>query len=600
MKISIKIVYVLLFTCASIYAQNDTIKLKEVIVSGNRISLPISEDSRTISYISNEMIQQSAATNLTDLLQNVAGIDIRKRGVEGMQSDLFIRGGSFEQTLLLIDGVKMDDPQTGHHTMNAILDLDNIESIEIIKGPAARVYGQNAFTGAINIVTKKIKNDALHLKVGYGSYENKKASIGIQEKLNDDIAILAHVSHQQSDGYRVNSDFENNSVFIKAQIKNYDLITSFIDRKFGAENFYSSNPNFEEYEETQNSLVALSTSYNVSNLTIKPRIYWRRNQDIFMLKRTDPSFYRNLHISNKVGVEANMVYTSNLGKTGSGVDVSKVFLVSNNLGDRDRLVFNSFLEHRFDNLEKFDVTLGIAVSSFSDFNTQFLPGLDLGYDISDNLKVYGNIGYTYRVPTYTDLYYSDPSSMGNVDLQPESAISEELGIKYLSNNLNFTVALFNRNSTDLIDWARNSESDKWKAQNFSAVTTMGFETSFDYQFKLAGFNQNVAVNYNFIEDEIISNELLFTRYSLNSLKHQYITTLSTKFYKYVSQSLAYRYVERTNGESYNLVDAKISTSIKNFEVSLNANNIFNTNYREIGLIPMPKGNWMLGLSYKVY
>ncbi|MBP9600546.1 MAG: TonB-dependent receptor, partial [Lutibacter sp.] len=134
MKISIKIVCVLLFTCISMQAQKDTITLKEVILTGNRISLSISEDSRTISYISNEMIQQAAATNLTDLLQTVAGIDIRRRGVEGMQSDLFIRGGNFEQTLLLIDGVKMDDPQTGHHTMNAIVDLDNIESIEIVKG----------------------------------------------------------------------------------------------------------------------------------------------------------------------------------------------------------------------------------------------------------------------------------------------------------------------------------------------------------------------------------------------------------------------------------------------------------------------------------
>ena len=600
MKISIKIVCVLLFTCISMQAQKDTITLKEVILTGNRISLSISEDSRTISYISNEMIQQAAATNLTDLLQTVAGIDIRRRGVEGMQSDLFIRGGNFEQTLLLIDGVKMDDPQTGHHTMNAIVDLDNIESIEIVKGPAARVYGQNAFTGAINIVTKKIKNDGLKLKVGYGSYENKKASVGIQEKLNDNVAVLAHISHQKSDGYRVNSDFENNSAFVKAQIYKYDLVTSFIDRKFGAENFYSSNPNFKEYEETQNSLVALSTSFNVSNLTIKPRVFWKRNQDLFLLKRTDPSFYRNLHISNKVGVETNMVYTSNLGKTGFGVDVSKVFLVSNNLGDRDRLVFNSFLEHRFDNLEKFDVTFGVAISSFSDFKTQFLPGLDLGYDISENLKVYGNIGYTYRVPTYTDLYYSDPGNEGNSELQPESAISEELGIKYLGDNLNFTIALFNRNSSDLIDWARNSENEKWKAQNFSAVATMGFETSFDYQFKFSGFNQNVAVNYNFIEDQIKDIDGLLTRYSLNSLKHQFATSFNSRFSKYVNQSITYRYVERTKGESYNLVDAKISTAIRNFEISLNANNIFNNNYREAGLVPMPKGNWMLGLAYKVY
>jgi len=600
MKNSIKIFILFVFTTFTVNAQNDTIKLKEVIVSGNRISLPISEDSKTVYIIGSDKILKNPTTNLADLLQTVAGVDVRRRGVDGMQSDLFIRGGNFDQTLLLIDGVKMDDAQTGHHTMNAILSLDNIDRVEIVKGPASRVYGQNAFAGAINIVTKKVTESALNVKFGYGSYENKKASIGFQQKLNDDASILAHVEKQKSDGYRKNSDFDNTAVFLKSQIKNYSLITSFNDRKFGAENFYTSNPNFTEYEETQNSLVALASKYNFQNLTIKPRVYWRRNQDMFLLKREDPSFYRNFHISNKVGVETNMVYTSRFGKTGFGIDVSKVYLSSNNLGYRDRLVFNSFFEHRFDNMKKFDVTFGAAISSYSDFKTQFLPGLDIGYDISNNFKIFGNIGYTYRVPTYTDLYYSDPGNEGNPDLQPESAISEEIGIKYLTDAFNFTFSLFNRNSSNLIDWARNSTTEKWKTQNFSNVETRGFETSVNYIFKFAGFNQSVDMNYNFIDDDIKDTNVAFTRYSLNSLKHQFTTNLNTKFFSFLNQSISYRYVERTKGVSYNLVDAKVSAEISKLTLSLNANNIFNTNYIEVGLIPMPKGNLMLGLAYKVY
>ncbi|SFS74417.1 TonB-dependent receptor plug domain-containing protein [Lutibacter maritimus] len=596
----IKVIILFVFTITFLNAQNDTIKLKEVIVSANRISLPISEDSKTISFISNAMIKSSPATNLSDLLQSVAGIDIRRRGTDGMQSDLYIRGGNFDQTLVLIDGVKMDDAQTGHHTMNAILSLDNIESIEIIKGPAARVYGQNAFAGAINIVTKKINDDSLNFKLGYGSFENKKVSIGIQEKFTDDASILAHIERQESDGYRVNSDFKNTSAFIKSQLKNYTLISSFNDRKFGAENFYTSNPNFKEYEETQNSLVALSSSYFASDLLIKPRVYWRRNQDIFLLKRDEPSFYRNLHISNKIGFETNIVYNSKLGKTGFGIDLSKVYLSSNNLGDRNRVMFNSFLEQRFDNLEKFDVTLGIAISSFSDFKTQFLPGLDLGYDINDNFKIFGNIGYTYRVPTYTDLYYSDPGNEGNSQLQPESAISEEIGIKYFAESFNFTMSLFNRNSSNLIDWTRNNTTEKWKAQNFSAVETKGFETSVNYIFKLANFNQRLDVSYNFIDDKIKDQNVVFTRYSLNSLKHQFTTSLNTQFLKILNQTISYRYVERTKGNSYNLIDAKVKAEINKLVFSLNANNILNANYIEVGLVPMPKGNVMFGIAYKVY
>ena len=598
-KISL-ILHILLITTTSLFAQNDTIKLKEVIVSGNRISLPISEDSRTISYISSEMIKASPAANLTDLLQSVAGIDLRRRGTDGMQADLYIRGGNFDQTLVLIDGVKMDDAQTGHHTMNAILDLDNIESIEIVKGPAARVYGQNAFAGAINIVTKKITNSTLNLKLGYGSFDNKKVAVGVQEKFTEDFSVLAHVVRQESDGYRDNSDFKNTAAFIKSQFKNYTLITSFNDRNFGAENFYTSNPNFKEYEETENSLVALTSSYSVGNMLIKPRVYWKRNQDMFLLKRNDPSFYRNLHITNKVGFETNMVYKSKIGKTGFGIDLAKVYLSSNNLGDRDRFMFTSFFEQRFDNFEKFDVTLGLAISSFSDFNTQFLPGIDIGFDVSENFKVFGNVGYTYRVPTYTDLYYSDPGNEGNAELQPESAISEEIGFKYFKNSFQLTLSLFNRNSSNLIDWTKNTAAEKWKAQNFSAVETKGFETAINYTFKIANYKQQIDVNYNFIDDKIIDQDVVFTRYSLNSLKHQFTTNLTTQFLKFLNQTISYKYVERTSGNSYNLVDAKISANISNFVLSLNANNIFNTDYIEVGLVPMPKGNVMFGIAYKVY
>jgi len=202
-------------------AQNDTIKLKEVLLSSNRIQLPFSKTSRTITLLTTKDIVTSTATNLADLLQNIIGIDVRRRGTDGMQSDLYIRGGNFDQTLVLIDGVKMDDAQTGHHTMNAILPLYNIERIEIIKGPAARIYGQNAFTGAINIVTKKVTNNSLNIHANYGSYNNKKSAISYAKKFNER-SILASVSYQKSDGYRFNTDFSTISSFFKLNLKRYN------------------------------------------------------------------------------------------------------------------------------------------------------------------------------------------------------------------------------------------------------------------------------------------------------------------------------------------------------------------------------------------
>ncbi|HEY9221487.1 MAG TPA: TonB-dependent receptor [Lutibacter sp.] len=600
MKISYFLLIALTIITTSVNAQKDTVKLKEVEVTSNRISLPFSKTSRTITILSHEDLAKSAATNLADALQNVTGVDIRRRGIDGMQSDLYIRGGNFDQTLLLIDGVKMDDAQTGHHTMNGILSLENIERIEIIKGPAARIYGQNAFTGAINIVTKAVTENAAIVNFNYGSYNNKKGEVSFGHKFNQG-DVLATVSHQESDGYRYNTDFKNSAAFFKSNFKNYSLITSFAQRKFGANGFYTSPAYKDQYEEMQTSLVALSSNYSHNNVIIKPRIYWRRNQDLYLFIRENPSYYRNLHISNKIGAETNVVFNSSLGKTGVGLDISSIFLVSNNLGDHQRTAITGFIEHRFELLnENLDITPGVAISSYSDFDTKAFPGLDVGYRISEKVKLYGNIGYTYRVPTFTDLYYVGPTTKGNTDLEAESALAEELGIKFTVSNFQMDVSLFNRKSDNLIDWTKDNEADKWEARNFSEVVAKGLETTINYQFKWSKYQQNFNLGYSFIEDVIKDNQVQFTQYSINSIKHQLTSGISTKFCPIFSQHITYRYVERTNRQHYNVVDAKISAMLKtHMEFFLAANNIFNAEYTETNLVPMPKGNLMAGFTFKL-
>ncbi len=588
-----------LFMSAMATAQNDTIKLEEVLISTNRISLPSFKTSRTITLITANEIKNSTATTVTDILQQVTGIDVRRRGVDGTQSDLYIRGGNFDQTLLLIDGIKMDDAQTGHHTMNAILSLANIERIEIIKGPAARVFGQNAFAGAINIVTKKATKDQLNVAANYGSYQNLKGAVGYTEVFEDG-SVQLHVQKQKSEGYRFNTDFDNTSLFLKTNLKKYQFLASFNERKFGANGFYASPKFIDQYEETQTSVLALSTAYTFKNLEIKPRVYWRRNQDMYLFLRHDPSFFRNFHISNKLAVETNMVLSSDLGKTGFGVDVNNVFLASNNLGRRERTIVTAFLEHRFEIGERLDITPGVAVSYYSDFDTKAFPGLDVGYAVSDKVKLYGNIGYTYRVPTFTDLYYVGPTTLGNPGLKPESALSEEIGFKYNTPEFQLNVAVFNRDSDNLIDWAKDNDTDKWQAKNFSNVTTKGFETSINYNFNIEKFGQRLQLGYNFIEDTIKDVDVAFTRYSLNSIKHQFNSSLHTKFLSFLDQSISFRFVERTNGETYNLVDAKLRTTFNKLELSIQANNIFNTEYTETNLVQMPKGNFMLGLTYHIF
>jgi iron complex outermembrane receptor protein len=598
-----KFIYLFLFSTFSIWAQ-ETIKsdtLSEVIVSSTRIDLPFSKNSRTIQLITSEQIKQSGVTNVADLLLLVSGVDVRRRGTSGMQADLYIRGGSFDQTLLLIDGIKVEDAQTGHHTMNLALPIEVIERIEIIKGPAARIFGQNAFTGAINIVTKKVIADKFTLQGQAGSYEQ----LNLSATLTQDYEKTAHIvqfSRNISEGYRFNTDYDNQNYFIKSTIKSsempIDILATFSERKFGANGFYATPAAINQYEETQGSLIGVQTAFTKKTITYKPRVYWRRNQDEYVFVRNNPEIYRNLHITNKVGAELNMAIKSTLGTTGLGVDVAKVYLSSNNLGDRDRLMTTFFFEHRFLLFDsKFDITPGLAANYYSDFDGNIFPGIDVGYQVSKQFRTYANVGKTYRIPTYTDLYYSDPTTLGNENLKQEEALSEEIGIVFTKNKFDFTAAFFNRDAENLIDYTKEQETDKFQANNIRELNTKGFELSSNYKYTWFSFAQRINVGYTFIEDDIEEIEAAFSRYSINSAKHQFTGQWKSQFFKNISQTISYRYVERTSGESYGIVDANIIMKFKAMEFSVMANNIFNVEYTETNLVPMPKGNLLFGVKY---
>ena len=572
--------------------------LDSVTIESTRIDLPFKENSRTISIITAEVIEGSPATNLAELLQQEAGIDIRRQGIYGMQADLYIRGGSFDQTLLLIDGIKVEDPQTGHHTLNIALPLEVIKRIEIIKGPAARIFGQNAFTGAINIVTKT--NGDLKNNVGFqlGSYNQQHATATLGKSL-DNASVMGHASINSSEGYRYNTDFQNQNYFLKSSFNTkttpIDVIATFSERKFGGNQFYAIDAK-EQYEETQSSLVGISTIIKRGDLKISPQLYWKRNQDMYLYIRNNPSVYRNLHISNKVGIQINSSYSSSFGVTGFGIDVAKVKMNSNRLGNRERWMGNFFLEHRFSLLDnKLDVTPGVAVNYFSEFDFNAFPGIDLGYRINDSFRVYANAGYTYRVPTYNDLYYVGRQDIGNENLVPERAISEEIGLKYFGDKLTASVAFFNRDSDNLIDYTKENEDDKWQSNNLKRLNSNGIEAQLSSPFKLGQYTQSLSLGYTYLNEDLGTVKSNFSKYVINSLNQHLTANIKTQFSKNFSQSVVYKFADRANGENYSVVDVQLKLMINTLELTLTGNNIFNASYIETGIVPMPKGNVLVGL-----
>ena len=602
-----KLTFLFFFFLIGLFSQdlNDDQLLDEVIISSSKINLPFSKNFRTIKIISSNEIQQIPANNVSDLLQQVTGIDVRRRGPGGIQGDLYIRGGGFDQTLLLVDGMKMDDAQTGHHTLNMILPLYLIERIEIIKGPAARIFGQNAFNGAINIVTKDFvaQRGAVEMnlnELSYGSFEQKNISLSTKIS-GENINSLISYSGNRSDGYRHNTDFKKNNYFIKTSFntnnKPIDVLVSFNENKFGANGFYASPSATEQYEETQASLFGISTTINSENLSITPKLYWRRGQDEYIYIRDNPSVYRNLHKTNKVSAELSGSYFSDLGVTGFGIDLSSVNISSNNLGEHKRTTVNLFADHTFKLMDnKLMVSPGIAFSYFSDLSFHSFPGLDLGYNLNSNFKLYSNIGKTYRIPTYTDLYYSDRTTIGNENLNPESAISTEFGVKYDTSNVKFTASFFNRNAKNIIDYAKENEEDLWKAVNIGSLNSNGYEFDFSYSFK--SFNtlssaNSISIGYTKIKDNNYVTNINFSRYSLNSLKHHLASNLNLNYTRNINHSIVYKYAERSDKSNYRILDSKIMFKKSIF---IYINNILKEQYSETNLVPMPGRNFLIGFS----
>ncbi|MHA7131943.1 TonB-dependent receptor plug domain-containing protein [Algoriphagus namhaensis] len=597
-----KVVYTLLLLslCSPLLAQKDStsVALGEVIIQENRIQLPFAKQSRNISVVDRLDLETTPARSLQEVLSFVPGVDVRQRGVTGVQADIGIRGGSFEQTLMLLNGIKLSDPQTGHHMMNIPVPMLEIDRVEVLKGPASRIFGQNAYAGAVNVITRLSDEKRATLQGYAGDFGMKGFSFAGSlpaGKYKQNLAL----SYDDSNGHWYNSDYEVGNLFYEGGLDLNDqhslrAMAAFTDRTFGANGFYTSAfP--DQWESIQTALASFSHTFQNTNWYWNTRGYWRRNVDEFRLRRNEPEFFQNNHTTDVLALESNASVENRLGTTGFGLEVRKEQIESSNLGDHDRTLLGLYAEHLFQFGDKVDLRAGVYSNYYSEYGWKHFPGAELGFQATPELRFYSGYGKSFRIPTYTDLYYIGPTNVGNENLLPEEAQNFEIGAKWNQGGFYGELVYFIRDTDNLIEWTRTDENEPWKPQNFNEVNFQGVEASLNYRVGSSGQKIHVKefmLSYNLIDASLQDVQSgLETRYSLTALRHQAIGGVLVGVGQKIEWNTKMRHVERMSQDPYFLLDMRVDYNrLGKIGLFAEASNITNTDYIEAGFVQMP-GRW---------
>lgn len=609
----------LLFLPLTVFSQADSLAIEEVVINENRFSTPLSKQNRNVYVFQKEQINQMSARTIQEVLQYANGVDIRQRGPFGTQADISIDGGSFEQTVVLLNGVKIIDAQTAHNMLNLPIPLEIVERIEVIRGASARVYGINSLTGAINIITLKPIDSEVFVNVYAGSnfeknYEgDNKTFHGEGVVLGGTLAKEKHqhslfASHNKSNGYRYNTGFENNKLYYQGNFElgqTDELLASFgyVKNDFGANAFYAAPGDKNSAEIVQTTLASIQSKHVLSDRwALSPRVSYRYNYDDYRyFGNADLSRGRSQHYTNTVAAEINSTYATGKGDLGLGLEYRNEDINSSNIGMHNRENFGFYTEFKTNLSARLNTNVGAYLNYNSDYSWQIYPGLDVGYSFTEYLKMVFNVGTSQRIPSFTDLYLDQrPGNIGNPDLVSENAFQSEIGLKYFKGKIQANLHYFYRDIHNFIDWVRIQDTEPWQSNNVGNLKTSGINARIKYNTDLSNdLNLGVMLAYSYLDSKATNtNPNLYSKYAISSLRNQFTNTISLK-YKQTTLFLATRYNERFSKASYWVNDLRLSQELRYFTIYLDVQNIFNTTYFEVGAVPLPTRWVSLGVSFRI-
>ena len=574
------------------------VTLDDIGVTGSRAPLTTSQAARMVTVLSREEIAQAPVQSVNDLLKYAVGVDVRQRGAMGSQTDISIRGGTQEQITILLNGINICDPQTGHNVLDLPVQLSEITRIEVLEGPAGRTYGTSSLVGAINIITSPkhtlgeegSRNGLLHMQLEGGSFGYAKAGAVYKfqpfTKANDiEKAFYNTVSasYQRSDGFSrskaggLNTDYKGAKAFYQGRYEdenvNMNWYLGIADKGWGSSTFYAS-PRWQaddQYEHTTKIYTAIQAETKKGFIHFRPSMYWNQNRDRYEGYRGKPDVMKfNYNRCNVYGVNLNAYFDWAIGRTAFGAELRNEDLVSGNLGeplfktqhisgtDRDytlginRTNASAHLEHNI-LLKNLTLSAGFVAmkSSQSAMNWQIYPGVDVSYKIGTNWKLFASYNSSLRLPSFTEMYYKLQGYAADPHLKPEEMNAIEGGVQYLSPTLQAKATLWHHHGKNMIDWIMDTsmgQQAEWQSVNHTKVNSTGFEISTTTDLKrllsLPTKQSSLQISYSYIDQDKDLEPNYVSQYALEYLRHKLTASVHTSIWRQLSINLHYRWQDR--------------------------------------------------------
>lgn len=561
-----------------------------VVVVGSPDAVTLGESNRSVVVMDTQE-HSLAFQTIEDRLRTDPSTYIEQRGAGGAQADISIRGSSFEQTLVLVNGLRINDAQTSHHNLDLPVSMDAMSGIEILHGSGSTLYGTDAVGGVVDFITAAPEMTALRLRSGVGSFgENDQAFTGsISGKKWSELASGAR---NFSTGFIPDRDYRNENASSETRWKTplgeSDILLAGSDRAFGADQFYG---NYNSWEHTKGWFASMRQELGANT---SAAFGYRRHSDIYVLLRDDPSYYKNQHIdqswqgalrrSDHLGAKSSIYY----GLEGDGDSID-----SNNLGKHARNWGAGYVDADLQ-WKRISITAGLRQEIISGGYHATSPTLAASYWLSSNVKLRAALGYGFRLPTYTDLYYSDPSTIGNPNLKPGSAWNYEAGADWFASATSYlSVTGFYSRQHNAIDYLRANENNPWIASNLSGLRFAGVESAWTWQ---PVRREHIKLGWTLLSG---------AQQALHGLQSEYIFNypVNNAFFEWTAEPVRGYMLQNRVGitqryqmDAYPVWNMSLARERGHIHPYVQMSNLSNTGYQEIQDVPMPGRSFTGGVD----